>query len=188
VDDTRAYSQTEADAGTPRLLHGLLLYAPMILAANLIGVSLRYPELGSAILFPGYAVLTAAMVASPRREWIWYILIGVFAHTATSVGHWPVSWILFADVANVTRALVAAFLIQRLLGRQPRLDSVPSLLLFVSIAAIVAPAIGAAIGAWNAVLHDPSQSYGRTWNAWFVSNSLTARPRHRWIVNGQEIL
>ena len=163
-----------AEAGTLPLGRGLLLFVPLIFAGNFVGVFLRYPQHGSAILFPPYAALTAVLLASRRRDWIVYVLIGTLGHLVTSIEQWPYSWVMLADVANIARACVATLLLQRLLGPHPRLDSVSSLVRFVIAAAIVAPAVGATIGATNVLLHDVSATYRQTWNAWFVSNALTA--------------
>jgi two-component system sensor kinase FixL len=173
LNNTGSYSQL-AEAGTLPLRRGLLLYLPLIVAGNLVGVFLRYPEHGSAILFPPYAALTAVLIASHRRHWIVYIVLAWLCHLAASIGHWPLSWVLWASVANFARAAVAALLILRLLGPHPRLDSVSSLVRFVIAAALVAPAVGATIGAANVVLHDVPQTYVGMWTAWFVSNALTA--------------
>src|ERR1041384_5766707 len=87
---------------------GMLVFVPLVLLGNEVGAVLRYPELGSALLFPPYALLTAALVASPPRRWGWYILVATLAHAAASYPQWTLTWVLFADVANVLRALVAA--------------------------------------------------------------------------------
>jgi integral membrane sensor domain MASE1 len=81
--------------------------------------------------------------------------------------------VLLADVANVVRALTAAVLLTWLFGGRPRFNSVRTLALFIVFAVVLAPAAGATIGAANAVLHGASNTYGRTWTAWFVSNALT---------------
>ena len=70
------------DARLLPLASGLLLFAPFALLANEVSSLLRYPELGSAVLFLPYAVLTAALVASPVRDWVWYILVGALLHGA----------------------------------------------------------------------------------------------------------
>ena len=54
---------------------------------------LRYPESGAAVLFPPYALLTAALVFSERRHWIWYVLIGAVAHFATNWPQWSLTWV-----------------------------------------------------------------------------------------------
>ena len=91
-----SYSRS-ADAGTLPIGRGLLLFLPLIFAGNLVGVLLRYPEHGAAILFPPYAALTAVLVASPRRHWIVYVVIATISHVAASIGRWPLSWVMVAD-------------------------------------------------------------------------------------------
>ena len=166
-------SEPDAAEGLPLGL-GLLLLVPIALAGNELGVLLRYPDLGAAVLFPPYAVLTAVLVTSPRRHWIWYIIAASVAHEITGLPHWSMGWVLFADTANVIRSVVAALLIRRFLGTNPRLDSITALFVFVASAAITAPAVAAFVGAANVVLHDPTVSYWRIWTAWFMSNALTA--------------
>jgi signal transduction histidine kinase len=150
-----------------------VLFALVSLAGNALARSLRYPDLGSAVLFLPYAPLTAVLVYSRMRDWIWYVLLAILTHEVAHWGGWPLSWILVADVANVTRALVATLLLRRAFRGPPRLDSLGDLLLFVTAAVVVAPAVGASIGAANVVLHEPSGSYRLAWVQWFMSNALT---------------
>ncbi len=152
---------------------GLLLFTPLAFLGNEVGSLLRYPEMGSAVFFPPYAILTAALLATPRRDWVWYILLGGFTHALASLSQWSLSWVLLADLANTVRALVAALLLQWLFRGLPRLDSIPALLMFVVPAVLVAPAVAATIGATNVLLHDTSPRYWRAWTEWFVSNALT---------------
>ena len=162
-----------ARAAVLPLVGGLLLFAPIALAGNAIGSVLRYPDLGTAVLFPPYAALTAALVVSRRRDWIWYILVGSLAHLVTHWPQWSLSWVLLADVANIARALTAAALLRWLCGGPPRLDSLRELPLFAFSAVAVAPAVGATIGAANVMLHGAAATYWLPWSGWFVSNALT---------------
>ena len=155
------------------LLPRLLLFTLLALVGNVIGSTLQYPQVGAAVVFPPYAVLTAALVVSARRDWIWYLLAAAAAHFVTHWPQWSLSWVLLADVANVVRALTAAVLLTWLFRGRPRFNSGRTLALFIVIAVVVAPAAGATIGAANVVLHGASNNYGRTWTAWFVSNALT---------------
>jgi len=155
------------------LARGLPLFTLLVVLGNIAGSALRYPEIGAAVLFPPYAVLTAAVVVSRRSEWPWYVLIGAAAHFATHWPQWTASWVLGADVANVARALCAAALLRRLLPDRPRLDGIGALMLFALSAVLVAPALGATIGAANVVLHGASPDFLRPWTAWFLSNALT---------------
>jgi signal transduction histidine kinase len=150
-----------------------LLFAPVALLGNEIGSMLRYPDVGAAVLFPPYAALVAALVASAPRVWGWYILVGFVAHFVT---HWPqftLSWVIFADVANVARAVTAAVLLRQLFRGRPRLDSLRLLAGFGASAVFIAPAVGATLGAANVVLHGASASYWQPWRVWFLSNALT---------------
>ncbi len=149
------------------------MFAPTILLGSEVGSWLRYPEIGSAVLFPPYALLTAALVLSPRRTWIWYVILSVVAHFLASWPRWSLSWVLVSDLANLTRALVATVLLRRAFRGPPRLDSMDSIISFVASAVILAPAAAATIGASNVVLHASSATYWGTWTEWFTSNALT---------------
>jgi two-component system, LuxR family, sensor kinase FixL len=162
-----------ADAGIIPLAPGLLLFAPAILLGNHVGALLRYPEIGAAVLFPPYAILTAALLVTPRRDWIWYILVGTVAHFVTHWPQWTVTWVLLADMANIARALTATLLLQWAFGGQPRLDSVRALAAFVMSAVVVAPAVAATLGAADVMLHGAATSFWRPWSGWFLSNALT---------------
>jgi two-component system, LuxR family, sensor kinase FixL len=161
------------DARSIPLSMGLLLYVPSVLLANQLGLLLRYPENGSSVLFMSYAVLTAVLVVSDWRHWIWYLMAGVAAHLFVHWPQWSLTWILVANAANVARAVTAAVLIRRFLGFPPRLDSIRALGLYILAAALLAPAVGATIGAANVLLHPVEPTYWPTWSAWFMSNALT---------------
>ena len=162
-----------ASATSRSLARGLLWFTPALLVANLASELLRFPEIGAAVMYAPYALLAAALVAVPRRHWLWYILAAVFAHVVTHWPGWSVSWVLLANVANVARALTAALLLRWLLGAAPRIDSLGKLLRFIAGAVLAAPAVGATLGAANVMLHGAATSYGRPWAAWFMSSALT---------------
>jgi signal transduction histidine kinase len=165
---------TPAVTGTWSLGRGLLVFAPIILLSSAFSSLLQYPEIGAAVLFPPYAVLVAALLVAPRRDWVWYILGAVVAHAATHWPAWSLSWVLLANVANVARALTAAVALRWLFaGGPPQLNGFGALVRFVTIAVVLAPAVGATIGAANVVLHGASPSFGKPWIAWFLSNALT---------------
>jgi signal transduction histidine kinase len=152
---------------------GLLLFAPIAILGNFIGQWMRYPELGSAVLFPPYAALTAVLLLSPKRDWVWYVAVHVAAHTLASWPQWSLSWVLLSDVANVARALTAVGMLRWALRGGLQLNDIDSLARFALAAVVVAPAVGATIGAANVVFHGGSATYWRPWTAWFLSNALT---------------
>jgi len=164
-----SYSETES----LRLLPGLLAFVPLIIAGNSISELFRYHQIGVALLFLPYAVLTAALVRSRRRDWSWYI---VFAAAVSIIVHTPrigLARALIAQPVDLAEALIAALLLLRLFDGRPRLDSVSALLRFFAAAVIVAPAVGGVLGAINIVADDPSKAFGGSWMAWALSDALT---------------
>lgn len=173
MKDSRAQSVDDSREQL-HLVVGLLLFVPLALVGNEVGSLLRYPDIGSAVLFPPYAALTAVLLVCGRpRRCVWYIIAGSVAHFVAHWPQWPLTWVLLADAANVARAVVAAMLLRRLLGGSTHIDSVHRLFLFVLAAVLVAPAVGATIGAANVTLHRAADTYWRPWVGWFVSNALT---------------
>ncbi len=166
----RAFARGGIRIAASPLVRGLLLFTPIVLLGDLAGALLLYPQVGAAVLFAPYAALTAALVLTPRRDWIWYVLVEIVAHFV-AWPQWTLSWVVLADVANVARALTAAVLLRRAFACTPRLDSIPALARFVGIAVLLAPAVGATIGA-NVAVHAGS-SFGTAWRAWFMSDALT---------------
>jgi len=166
-------ARTKSAAEPLGLAFGLLLFAPIVLLGSEVGSWLRYPEIGSAVLYPPYALLTAALVLSPRRTWIWYAIVSSVAHFIASWPNWSISWILLADAANLARALIAAVLLRRAFRGQIRLESMDAIVRFVAIAVLLAPAAAATVGALNVVLHASTDQYWRTWTEWYMSNALT---------------
>jgi len=62
---TSSYSDTES----LRLGPALLAFVPLIVFGNSLSELFRYHQLGVALLFLPYAMLTAALVRSRRRDW-----------------------------------------------------------------------------------------------------------------------
>src|SRR5687768_10777666 len=83
-----------------------------VAAASFVGSAmtdgLQFAHSGPAILFPPYAVLTAALLLSPVKHWWVYLLassVGCFLpHRAGA----PTTHVLICEVANYTKALIAA--------------------------------------------------------------------------------
>jgi signal transduction histidine kinase len=172
VEGGASQERSQAELSIP-LARSLAIFALASLLANEASSLFRYPDIGTAVLFAPYAVLTTALVLFPRRQWPWYILVAAAAHFVTHWPRWTATWVLGADVANVARGLTAALLLRRLFRGVPSLDSVGRLLLFVVTAAVLAPAVGAILGAANVVLHGAPSTYWSAWVAWFLSNALT---------------
>jgi PAS domain S-box-containing protein len=138
------------------------------------GSSVQMPEIGTAVLFPPYAVLTAALLLSSTRTWWVYVLAaaaGGFAANQPSEG--VVSFVLLAEVANAARALVAATGVVLLCGRRSPFHTLRDMLAFLLSAAALGPLVGAYVGALDVVIHVAQADFWLTWNAWLLSNTLT---------------
>jgi PAS domain S-box-containing protein len=137
------------------------------------GTKFVFPIVGAAILFPPYAVLTAALVLAPMRRW-WVVVLA--ASMGSCLVHREVeqswSFVLLAEVANVIRALVAAGGI-RLVSGTLRLDTLRDTAAFLAFAVVLGPVTGAFVGAADVVLHDRAPGYWLPWQAWLLSNALT---------------
>jgi two-component system, LuxR family, sensor kinase FixL len=174
VTQLRSLAPAVDGGGRLPFLQGVVVFTPLVFSGAILASLLRYPQIGSAVLFPAYAVLVTALFFSPRRHWKWYIAISVLAHAVASFPQWPWSWVLLADVANITRALLATLLLQRAWGSRLRFDNIRGFLWFVISTVVVAPAVGAVIGAADIVLHGGSPTFWRPLVAWYAANALTA--------------
>jgi signal transduction histidine kinase len=155
------------------LTTGLLVYLPIFLLGTAVSELLRYQAIGISSVFPPYAALTAALVLSRRRDWVWYIIADVVFSLAMQRSRLGASQLLFAQAADVTQALVATALLRRLFHQRPQLDSISALLRLLVGAVLIAPAVGGALGAINVVWHHPSTAFGTLWVSWFLSDGVT---------------
>ena len=155
------------------LTTGLLVYLPIFLLGNAVSELLRYQEIGISSVFPPYAALTAALVLSRRRDWVWYIIADVVFSLAMQRSRLGASQLLFAQAADVTQALVATALLRGLFHQRPQLDSISALLRLLLGGVLIAPAVGGALGAINVVWHHPSTAFGTLWVSWFLSDGVT---------------
>jgi PAS domain S-box-containing protein len=150
----------------------LLVCAGCFLGAT-FGVRLRFPQSGAAIFFAPYAILTTALLRSPPRIWWVYFLAaaaGDFVPHRLSGA--PISFVLLAEVANVTRAVVATWGVRRFGDSEGRLGTLKDMAVFLFFATFFAPGVAAFIGAGVAI-HHGAENYGLAWRSWFLSNTLT---------------
>jgi PAS domain S-box-containing protein len=152
----------------------LLVFLGCYLGAR-TGTAVVFPGVGTAILFPPYAVLAAALILAPMRHW-WMLLLA-----AAAGDFWPhlqhermTSFVLTTEAANLVRALVAALGVRWLDHRPGFFDTLRGMVVFVVFGVVLAPAVGAFLGAWVVVAHHPPADYWTAWSAWLLSNMLTA--------------
>ncbi len=130
-------------------------------------------HVGSAVFFPPYAFLTAALLMSPRRHWWTYLVAAFVGHFAARWPAWPLTWVALAGLANLLKALIAAIGIGYCAHGSPQLGTLRGVVIFVLMAVLLAPAAAAFIGAANVVLHKEVTNFWLPWTAWFLSNAVT---------------
>jgi signal transduction histidine kinase/ActR/RegA family two-component response regulator len=136
---------------------------------------LQFPGTGTAVFFPPYAIVTAALLRTPARRW-WVVLL------AASVGDFvphrqagaSLTFALLTEIPNHLRALIAAVGLRRFGGRPLRLDSLRGMLAFFAFAVALAPCATALMGAGIVAAHHPGAPYWLAWQQWTLSNALTA--------------
>ncbi len=136
------------------------------------GNAVRFPHTGTAILYPPYAIVTAALLlSSPRRWWIYLLAgsVGTFwSHRAAGE---PIAFVLMTEIANYAQALLAAWGVRRFDDSRGRLDTLKAMAAFLLFAVVLGPTVGAFIGA-GAVALDRG-GYWLAWRPWLLSNVLT---------------
>jgi signal transduction histidine kinase/ActR/RegA family two-component response regulator len=138
-----------------------------------VSIWLRFQNMGAAVLYLPYAIVTAALLRTRPRHWpilLFAASAGVYLphrHGGAGVG-----FVLLAELVNHTRAILAAVAIRRFAAGRARLDSLRGMVTYLAIAVFVAPGAaafgGAALGLWLR-----SSPFWLIWQQWWLSNALT---------------
>jgi PAS domain S-box-containing protein len=139
-----------------------------------LGALLRYPDTGTVVLFPPYAVLVTALLLSPQRHWWAFLAAGLVAHIFSGFHERPLTWLLLADTANIARALVAVWGVRQFADQPARFDTLRNASVFIVFAVALAPVLAAVLGAGVVVSYDSAADYWRIWREWVLANALAA--------------
>jgi two-component system, LuxR family, sensor kinase FixL len=154
-------------------IRATILFGLCYLGAR-FGALVRFPHIGSAVFFPPYAFLTAALLLSPRRHWWAYLLASSVAHFVACWPAWPLTWVLLEEIGNLSQSLIAAIGIRYCSRGCVRLDTLRGVVIFVLVAVSLAPALAAFVSATKVVLHRVNQDFWLAWAAGYLSNAVTA--------------
>ncbi len=121
--------------------------------ASLVGLSLRLPPAITSVLWPPNAILTAALLLTPRRHWGSVLLGGLFAHLAAQLRtDWPLPLVILLFGTNCAEALIAAVGLRRLSDDPRCFDTLKRFAAFIAAAVIAAPLLStladAAVVSW----------------------------------------
>jgi PAS domain S-box-containing protein len=159
------------EVGSKASLVGVAYYV-----GALVGFALKFPSHSPSALWPPNAILLAALLLLPTRQW-WVVLLGAFpAHLLVQLPSGvPVVMSLAFFLSNSCEALLGAFLIRRSIDGPLRFDSLKSAGVFVLAAVVVAPFLSSFLDAGFVTLIGwKDDNYWRVWRARLPSNALAA--------------
>jgi PAS domain S-box-containing protein len=149
-------------------------------AGSMAGFALRLPQSGISFLWPPTAILAAALMLAPPRQWTSYMVAALIAHGVAhaldglSLG---ISLALFAG--NAVQALLAAFLVRRFSRGSLLFSDLRTVIVFVVGGSIVAPAAAALAASIVYLQLGWATDFLHAWSARMLSNfiaSLTIVP------------
>ena len=158
----------------PRPLIGLNLFLAIVyFAAAELGLSLASLHTNVTPVWPPAGIAIASLLIFGPQLWPG-ILLGAF--TANLLTDIPVASALGIAVGNTLQALVAYWLLLRVLHRERSLDSLGEVMSFVVCAAVIAPLVSATIGSLSLCLGGAAQWSGFTslWLTWWMGDGFGA--------------
>lgn len=148
-------------------LLALLVILVSYLAARL-GATMVISSLGLSVLWPPSALLVAAMLLVPRRNWLVLVAAGL---AGAAVENLQLGFTIGATglffLANTIEFLVIGLGLGYSFDGVPRLNSLKALGKYCFFAAFLGPLVGASIGAGAS-----SGSYAVNWRIWFFGDML----------------
>ncbi len=158
---------TKRSSATRTALMALLVILVSYLAARL-GATMVVSSLGLSVLWPPSALLVAAMLLVPRRNWLWLIPAGL---AGSAVENLQLGFTLGATglffLTNTIEFLIIGLGLGYAFDGVPRLNSSKALAKYIFFAAFLGPLVSAFIGASTS-----SGSYAVNWRIWFFSDML----------------
>lgn len=157
----------------PRLLHLGLFIAAYVLGCAFAKALRLAPGTNISIWLPG-GLMMATLILTSVRSWPWWILGGCVGELTGQFlwFHSPLPAALLIYGGNVLEAVAGAWLVNRFCGRPVRLETLQDVLLFVVLAAGIAPVLSATVGSatleWFAI---KSQTFGTAWPLWWIGDA-----------------
>jgi integral membrane sensor domain MASE1 len=154
-----------------------VLFGAAYFACSLLGQYLQFPESSYWPIWPPSGLFLGALVISNRRDWLllWAVSLpaSLLADALTSgfqtellgdaLGIW---------LANTLESLGGAWLLSRICSERLTLGSVREFLLLFLVGGVVAPMIGATLGALVSALFDQTSSFTEIWLRWWIGDAV----------------
>ena len=116
----------------------------------------------------------ATLILTSARSWPWWVLAGCLGELIGQFlwFHSPLPAALLIYAGNALEAMAGAWLVNRFCGRPVRLETLQEVLVFVVLAAGIAPVLSATVGSatleWFGV---KSQTFAATWPLWWIGDA-----------------
>ncbi|MDP3519385.1 MAG: diguanylate cyclase [Hydrogenophaga sp.] len=151
-----------------RVLMVGLLYA----ATGWLSVHFTLVPGGPSMLWLPNAVVLAALLLSPRRQWLWFASVVVPVELLVDWGTFSVPQALGFAATNIMEVLLAAHAITRLCGRVFFLQRVAHVGWFVLLGAGLASGLAALMGATLHTQHPGGLGFWGHWLVWWLGDAL----------------
>jgi len=136
--------------------------------ATLVGMALRLPASTTAVIWPASAVLLAAILAAPTRQW-WFIAAVIPVHYATLHTFGLPPWRILGHIAgNSLLVVVAAGLLRWLDAGPPFFENLRRCITFIAVGVILPCLIGLLSPTFVLSVYHPA-STGPDWSYWMRS-------------------
>ncbi len=136
-----------------------------------LGLAVAVVHASASPVWAPAGIAVGALVVGGRKYWPG-VFVGALAANVAIAGHWPSS-ILIA-VGNTAEALIGAWAIGRWCGGKNAFDNVVHTVLFVALAAIVAPLSSSLVGVGSLAAFGlaPWSEFVTIWGTWYLGDAL----------------
>ncbi|MBC52629.1 MAG: sensor domain-containing diguanylate cyclase [Gammaproteobacteria bacterium] len=139
----------------------------------LFGIRFTVTDIGISVVWPANAVLLAAFLVFPLRQWPWLALMTMAAELLASRGLFPVTASIAFSLINIFEVSLAAWLIRRGMTVQFDFDRIVSATRFLVfgplLASCLAGLLGAGVYTW---LGQDGSNYWPLWRLWWFGDAL----------------
>ena len=156
----------------------IAIIAIVVLAGCLLGAQLdtwlAFPNVGAAIVFAPYAIVLAALLATPRRYW-WLVLVAATAgdYLPHRMHGGSVALVLLAELVNHARVLLAAVAFGRF-SNSGHVRTTRQLAAYLVIVVALSPLLTGLAGAWLVTSCSTTGSFSLVWREWSLANAMAA--------------
>jgi signal transduction histidine kinase len=163
------------EAADRRLLMLALFVSLSYYLGARLGLALTFQPNPISTLWPPNAIVLAALLLAPIRQWPIILLAAFPAHIASELESGvPTAMVLAWFLSNCSEALIGAALVRSLLGDELRFDSLHHAVVFIACGGLLAPLASSFLDAALVVLVGwGSAGYWQLWIQRASSNILT---------------